>query len=724
MIVKKIPNAKKSSSKSARIVLLGNYIADPERENGVEKCIHHEAHNFLTMDYQAQLAEMVALASETRSKDPVDHWVISWREDEQPTIDQARQAVEIFIEHCGLQGHQFIWGFHDDTENKHVHIQVNRVHPDTLKVTKINKGFDKEAGQQVGALIEHVQGWQPEKGSRYLVVDGKPVRRTGQDNTKSPQPTAAARAMEQQTGAKSAQRIGIEEAAPIISEATTWRELHANLAAIGMRYERKGSGAIIFIGDVPVKASDVSRSASLSALQKRFGAYQPAKEIHPNDYHHHTPQPYPAALREKSGHGLRNLSECRLAVLSESGQAKRSGVLHIDARPDRYGSDRLRRDTGRGEWRGQLVPLKANQPGWNEYQGIREVNKAEKEAATLELRNKHAAERNALFKKHKAERTEIFASSWVGRGDLRNAMQSVLATKQAAERLELQERLRAEREALWAKYKLPTYKEWQEQPQILGEKALENDARLVILQQQPPQLSKLVRDLSPSKNLVLGYVTYSLGGVSVFRDHGKTLAVLDQSEQSIAMALAVAQTKFGSTLTLTGPAEFQRKCVAVAVSNNLSIKFADPQLEAYRQQLVQEKRQASSPARRDLQSKPEQQVQRAAAPAAEVSGQAQKQPAPRQDSIEVDSTQDHQMPTVEEWIASNNRAIKANAGDVEQTGKVEYIAPDGRWIQSLGRGVVAVRQPTDQPLELGKVVRVGKDGQVQAIGRNEKGQAR
>lgn len=176
MISKKVPNPKKSASKSERVRGLADYILEPGKANGVEKCIYSGAEGFLTSTPEGHKAEMIALAEEAvKSKDPVDHWVLSYHFDEHPTQDQAREAVEMFIKHCGLENHQYIWGLHDDTENKHIHIAVNRVNPDTLRVTKINKGFDKEAGQQAIALIEHAQGWRKENNARYDIVNGKPV---------------------------------------------------------------------------------------------------------------------------------------------------------------------------------------------------------------------------------------------------------------------------------------------------------------------------------------------------------------------------------------------------------------------------------------------------------------------------------------------------------------------------------------------------------------------
>jgi len=59
---------------------------------------------------------------------------------------------------------------------------------------------------------------------------------------------------------------------------------------------------------------------------------------------------------------------------------------------------------------------------------------------------------------------------------------------------------------------------------------------------------------------------YRSAGVDMFRDEGRRLAVLNpHSEEAIALALAVAQEKFGRTLTLTGDRAFQQRVAAVAV---------------------------------------------------------------------------------------------------------------------------------------------------------------
>jgi hypothetical protein len=47
------------------------------------------------------------------------------------------------------------------------------------------------------------------------------------------------------------------------------------LAAVGLRFEKKGSGAVVFVGETAMKASSIDRSFGLSKLEKRLGAFEP-----------------------------------------------------------------------------------------------------------------------------------------------------------------------------------------------------------------------------------------------------------------------------------------------------------------------------------------------------------------------------------------------------------------------------------------------------------------
>lgn len=101
--------------------------------------------------------------------------------------------------------------------------------------------------------------------------------------------------------------------------------------------------------------------------------------------------------------------------------------------------------------------------------------------------------------------------------------------------------------------------------------------------------SELLKTLSTRVELN-GDVTFTQAGRDVLRDQGQRLEVLDPgSDEAIVAGLLLAQQMYGNTLTLTGPAEFQARVVALSVERGLPIKFADPQLEAQRVQLRQQR---------------------------------------------------------------------------------------------------------------------------------------
>jgi len=115
---------------------------------------------------------MIALSEDAmRSKNTVEHFVLSLREGEKPTPEQVEEMITIWLRELGLSDCQIIYGLHEDTDNYHLHIAVNRMHPERLECIKINGGFSREAEHRAIALIEHAQGWKSEKNARYTVAN-------------------------------------------------------------------------------------------------------------------------------------------------------------------------------------------------------------------------------------------------------------------------------------------------------------------------------------------------------------------------------------------------------------------------------------------------------------------------------------------------------------------------------------------------------------------------
>ena len=285
MIGKKVPNPDHSATKAVRIGSLAAYIRAPESESSTEKCVYYGTRGFLTETPKAQAAEMLALAEDAvRTRDPINHYVLSWREGERPTHEQVEEAVDIVVDEMELKEHQLIYGLHADTDNWHLHLMVNRAYldeeTDRVKVRKINRGYDIDSVHRVGARIEQAQGWEVEANKRYRVLADGTLERARREETESALGGPGQRQLdrERRTGEKSAVRSASELAASILAEAGSWEELHARLAERGLRYERSSrarTGAVVTIGEVTVKASRVSREATLRKLESRLGAYRP-----------------------------------------------------------------------------------------------------------------------------------------------------------------------------------------------------------------------------------------------------------------------------------------------------------------------------------------------------------------------------------------------------------------------------------------------------------------
>ena len=275
MIVKKVKYKPTTKPKAWRIGDLVDYIRNPHDVNPLEKIEHSGSREFFSTTHASQKMEMIGLANESvHSRMPVAHWIFSWKEDEQPTPEQVEELVDIFLERMGLVGHQVIYGLHYNTENYHVHIAVNRTHPETCKVIQPHKGFDIEVGHKIVAEIEHRQGWSREENGRYRVDESGRVVPVPRPES-GPKPRAEALDFEAHTGEKSAQRIAQERGHAVIKNAASWPELHQKLAATGLRFVKKGSGALIVVGDIPVKASSVDRAFSMGSLCKRLGDFEP-----------------------------------------------------------------------------------------------------------------------------------------------------------------------------------------------------------------------------------------------------------------------------------------------------------------------------------------------------------------------------------------------------------------------------------------------------------------
>jgi hypothetical protein len=383
VIVKKIGTSKTAApkSKAANVRALVDYIAGPDAGGDGEKVEHRGALNLLNIDHDGQVQEMIDLAETAkRSTQPVQHWILSWREHEQPTAAQADEAVRMFLDEMGLADHQAIYALHRDTDVSHVHVAVNRVNPETEKLVTVNKGFDHEIAHRAIARIEMRQNWERVQHALYEARPDGTIERARPRGDLERQPSAPARDFEERAGERSAERIAIEDAAPLIRHARGWRELHEGLAAKGMRFEQKGSGALLWIGEQPVKASAAGRDCSMAALRERLGEFTPSLAVAPPPPRPRPVDPESTLLRGYVQNRHRHYED-RAAVRAKNIDQQREESHRM---AERHRQERA--DVLGGSWKGKGDLLNAT----------RSVLAARQAQEKAEIGHRHKLERAAL----------------------------------------------------------------------------------------------------------------------------------------------------------------------------------------------------------------------------------------------------------------------------------------------------------------------------------------
>ena len=104
--------------------------------------------------------EMELLAAQSRTKDPLYFFTASWSPGEKPTVEQAREAAEMYTKKLGFEGLQVVWSLQNDGKAGlyHIHGVFNLVDPQTKTARSTWREGQKcrEASRQV----EFEQGWE------------------------------------------------------------------------------------------------------------------------------------------------------------------------------------------------------------------------------------------------------------------------------------------------------------------------------------------------------------------------------------------------------------------------------------------------------------------------------------------------------------------------------------------------------------------------------------
>ena len=228
-----------------------------------ERVAWTEPRYLLGTDPKEIAREMEAAAGlSSRVEKPVYHLSISFDELDRPTREQMRAAVEEVLKDLGLEEHQAFMVAHRDASHPHVHVMVNRVHPETGRAQAL--GHDYAQIERSLRRLEAAWGMQKVAGHHAREAGTEAPDRSRSRTTGEVRQT-------QRTGEPSFPDQVREKAGKDLLEARSWSELTAALERHGLRVEVRGRGMVITDGERVAKASRVLAEASGPRLARRFG---------------------------------------------------------------------------------------------------------------------------------------------------------------------------------------------------------------------------------------------------------------------------------------------------------------------------------------------------------------------------------------------------------------------------------------------------------------------
>jgi relaxase-like protein/conjugative element/phage-associated large polyvalent protein/DNA relaxase TraI-like protein len=588
MIVKVQPSRKHSSS----FKRLHEYLTQERDAETGELVLRGDvvlSWNLLSFDTAA--GEMQGVASlNDRCKDAVCHYELSWPPGERPTRPQWTDSAVQTLKALGYEHHQYMVVAHDDKKHFHIHIMVNKVHPQTLRAPTPYRNW--LALDAAARRLEAKYGWAHTPGMTRWDEESKqavPISRSERIALRSAreQPTEAAAKLEHYHDEESLQTYVRKEVAPrvrqlLIRRNVTWDDLHLLLSKAHLRLEKGESGGYTVLAidyNIRVKASDVFRDSFAGKINRQnteaaLGTWTPASTSGYEDAQHgaeHAAQHNPrnSALREER---KAQRHAARIALVADYNQYRNRRrevckALTTDCRESRqYHLDVLRQ---------QKREIRASALPWPDKKVLLSQATAQ---SVLEIR--------ALKLAIQQRRQEAFPKnlrSWVADradgGDARAAAQ-LRGWRYADQRN--QRRLDARLEASALHIGPPPEdnqkSDWADFVQ----------QRLSAHQSEQNLAKRIATTRIWTINRKTGDVSYMLNGRVSVIDRGRLVTVLSQDEAAIVFGLEMAVQKYGSRIACTGSDEWKRMVAMCAIKHGIFAQFTDPEMQGafYQEQLL------------------------------------------------------------------------------------------------------------------------------------------
>src|ERR1700716_1123687 len=183
-----------------------------------------------------EIAATQALNARAKS-DRTYHLLISLRAGESPDAQTLRVIEERFCKELGYAEHQRISVVHHDTDNVHIHVAINKIHPQNLTLQDPIADYKKRS--KLCAILEHELGLAQDNHQRGQTRRNDVMPKSGQESFQA----------------------WLQRFAQSFVDATTWEEFHGIAEVHGVRLELRANGFVFtdLRNQIHVKASAIDR---------------------------------------------------------------------------------------------------------------------------------------------------------------------------------------------------------------------------------------------------------------------------------------------------------------------------------------------------------------------------------------------------------------------------------------------------------------------------------
>ncbi len=532
--------------------------------------------NLAGLDTLAVQMEGIAFLN-PRCKDALCHYELAWPPGERPPRTQWLECAAYTLKTLGYRDHQFMVVAHDDRKHFHIHIMVNKVHPETFKAhTPYRNWLTLDAAMR---FLEAKHGWTHTPGPTRWDEESQQAVRTSYSERNALRasrqlPTGAAAKFEHYHDEESLQTYVRSEVAPRVRQLLsrnnlTWNDLHLLLSKAHLRLEKTESGGYTVLAtdhSIRVKASDVFRNnfagkVNRQAMETAFGPWSPASTSLPQAAPHAAQHSERNAAQREERKAQRQAD--RSALINEYNQYRTreravcKGVTSEGRESTQYLREVLRQ---------QKKEIRASALSWPDKKVLLSQATAQSVLEVRALKLSVQRRRQEAFPKN----LRAWVTERAGEGDARAAAQ-LRGWRYADQRN--QRRLGARLEADGLHFgPSPDYDggtDWAE----LAEQ------RLAAQQRQQTLTNQIATARIWTIDRKTGDVSYSLSGRVSVLDRGRIVTVLNQDQAAVLFGLEMAIQKYGPRIACTGTVEWKRMVVKTAAQHGISVQFTDAEMQ-------------------------------------------------------------------------------------------------------------------------------------------------